>query len=274
MGVAQQVPGQFLPITSLQCSSDCQPAIHLDAITQRDSNAFRCGQCEKCMLMYVHVCAHECACVLWGIYASVCLYVCINVYTYMCVYVCTCLHMCVCTGVYMQVMLYVYMFVCHRPQTLKNELSETIAPFYYHNPRMAAIDERPFICLLSEKNWLESIVLKQKSIAFGSCPRKFNELIFKAPLCLELNSVAPRALHTDLQVGRRTAPASAFLEFLSAPREGPERFMRQPSRLESAHHSTDLLALRGANGHSTGFQGEEKLIPLLSVRGQSPYWIS
>lgn len=61
------------------------------------------------------------------------------------------------------------------------------------------------------KNWLESIVLKQKSIAFGSCPRKFNELIFKAPFSLGFNSVTPGALHRDLQVGSPTAPASAFL---------------------------------------------------------------
>lgn len=121
------------------------------------------------------------------------------------------------------------------------------------------------------KNWLESIVLKQKSIAFGSCPRKFNELIFKAPFSLEFNSVTPGALHTDLQVGSRTAPA--FLELLPAPREGPGHFMRKPSKLESPH-STDLPTLCGTKRRSTGFQREEKLMALSPVRGQIPFWIS
>jgi hypothetical protein len=116
------------------------------------------------------------------------------------------------------------------------------------------------------KNWLESIVLKQKSIAFGSCPRKFNELIFKVPFSLEFNSVTPGAHHTDLQVGSHTAPA--FLEPLPAPCEGPEDLIRKPSRLESPP-TTDPPTFRGAKRHSTGFQGGEKLMPLLPVRMKS-----
>lgn len=94
------------------------------------------------------------------------------------------------------------------------------------------------------KNWLGSIVLKQKSIAFGSCPCKFNELIFKAPFSLQLDSVTPRARYPDLQVGSHTAPAPTILEFLPDLCEGPEPFTRKPSRLESLH-STGLPILRG-----------------------------
>lgn len=163
-----------------------------------------------CVFVYTHMWISS----VWGICTYVCMWLCM----------CICVYACVCTGVYMQVMLYVYMFVCHCPQTLKNELSGTIAPFYYHNPRMAAIDERALHLPIVRKKLLESIVLKQKSIAFGSCPRKFNELIFKAPLCLGLNSVTPQGTPHRSAGGKTHSSSLSLLGVSLCSSWGPRTF--------------------------------------------------
>lgn len=246
-----------------------------------------CVYCASvCVCMYACMYVYMCMCVHTSMIMCLCMYelclcrymVCVCLYIHTCefhlcviyVLMCVCVYRCICMGVYVQVMLYVYMFVWHCPQTLKDELPGQLLRFIATTQEWLQQTSGPSSAYIVRKNWLESIVLKQKSIAFGSCPRKFNELIFKAPFSFGFKSVTPGALHTDLQVGSRTAPVSAFSEFLPAPREGPEHFMRKPSRLESPH-STDLPTLREAKGHSAGFQGEEKLIPLLPVRGQSPH---
>lgn len=191
---------------------------------------------------------------------------------YICAYVYVCVYISVYACIYFWVCVWTYVDACVSlpPRLWKISLWANCSVLLSQpkSNRQVAL-HLPIV----RKSWPGSIVLKQKSIAFGSCACKFNELIFKAPFSLQLDSVTPQARHTALQVGSHTAPAPAVLEFLPAPAEGPEPSMRKPSRLESPH-STAPPTLSGAKRHGTGFPGEEKPTPLLLVRGQCPYWIS
>lgn len=247
-----------------------------------------------CVCMYVWICVHACVAMYLYMYVNcVCVYVygiCVSVYTYMwiafvclfvvyvfvyiCAYVCVCVYMSVCECIYLWVCVQTYAHACvSLPPRLWKISFWANCSVLLSQPKSACNRRVALHLPIVRKSWPGAIVLKQKSIAFGSCPRKFNELIFKAPFSLQFDSVTPQARHTDLQVGSHTAPAPTILKFLPAPPEGPEPSMRKSSMLEPLH-TTALPTLSGAKRHGTGFPGEERPIPLLLVRGQCPYWIS
>lgn len=261
----------YVVCISVYCASVC---VYMYACMHACMNIHVCVS--KLAWLHVYVYINWVYVDIWYVYVCVYIHVCSRcAYVYICRCMCVCVYMCVCTGTYMQVMLYVYMFVwlpisVTAPRLWRMSLWDN-SSFLLSQPKNGCNRQVALHLPIVRKNWLESIVLKQKSIAFGSCPCKFNELIFKAPFSLEFNSVTPGAHHTDLQVGSHTVPA--FLEPLPAPCEGPEDLIRKPSRLESPP-TTDPPTFRGAKRHSTGFQGGEMLMPLLPGREWSPYWIS
>lgn len=264
-------------------------------------------ECMVCMYVYcASVCVCMCVCkdgwicvhacmvtCLWTYVNCICVYVygiCVSVYAYVwmiflclflvyvfmyiCAYVYVCLYMSVYECIYFWVCVWTYVHACvSLPPRLWKISFWANCSVLLSQPKSGCNRQVALHLPIVRKSWPGSIVLKQKSIAFGSCPRKFNELIFKAPFSLQLDSVTPQACHTDLQVGSHTAPAPAISEFLRAPPEGPEPSMRKSSRLESPHSSAPPTR-SGAKRHGTGFPEAEKPTPLLLVRGWCPSWIS
>lgn len=145
---------------------------------------------------------------------------CLCVYASMYVFASTCL----CVSAFISEYVYkpMYMLVSHCPPRLWKISFWVNCSVLLSQPKSGCNRRVALHLPIVRKSWPGSIILKQKSIAFGNCPSKFNELIFKAPFSLQLDSVTPQACHTDLQVGSHTAPAQAILEFLPAPPEGPE----------------------------------------------------
>lgn len=83
----------------------------------------------------------------------------------------------------------------------------------------------PVLHLLVRENWLRSIVLKQKSIVFGSCPLRFNEFIFN-------NSIQ---LGTPLHYGRGRSASNSPCRKPHCSLPGPPRERSGMSLSPAAH---------------------------------------
>lgn len=162
------------------------------------------------------------------------------------------------------------MFVCHCPQALKDEHLGQLPRFIVSTQEWLQQTSGPPSAYCQKKNWLESIVLKQKSIAFGSCPRKFNELIFKAPFSLDFNSIAPGA--PQICCRWEAAPLHPLgVPPCSSPGPRTSHGKAFRARVSAQHRSAQSPWGKGTQcWFSRGREAE----PSLPVRGPCPYWIS